>query len=1052
MRQALRITLLSGAMISALGAATVNLTQKSVNDVNGSVISAVNKSQFLESGLTYETLLAPSGYSSYKFSYWTNSSYPTAEYRDPWGRSENPISFVLLENTTATAHYLPSTHDSDGDQLPDWYELQFFGDLTSVGSDDGDGDSVTLLSEYNGGTHPLYGNASSPGGVSSSLSALISVDLAGNPTYNLRSVPAGLINLTETVIPGTSITSPDLSNNAAFGYWTLNGVRQTDPWGVSLPVISFTVQLNPMEGVAYLFTGDSDNDNLADAQEYYFFGSLEANAGSDDPDNDGRTIAEEIAAGSAPHLANAADAGGVVWADSAMVSINLANFASYSITSQPAGVYNEQGSVDVETSITTPLASADNFAYWTVDGVRQEDPWGIAIRQASFVVNGEDRHAVAHFVEGDSDSDGLPDAYELFYFGNLEQTAEDDPDNDGESLLAEFTSGAHPRFATSSEPGAIFWTDSELLVANLQPYTRGRFALVDGVLTEFFSPDPHVVTGASASSATAVAVTDWDGDGDFDVFIALADGLSLLQNIGSANNPNFLEITPPSSLASLIAAIDQPVIAGGDWNHDGLGDLVIGGNTGVLQLVPSISDFDGIGSVQTLDTGASRAYPALGDFSGDGVDDLLVLLDDGSVRYYVNQNATPPFVGYSNDYLGQPIDNAVSFGVGDIDQDGQLDVLAADQDGRIWEFIQTAGAFTLKSKVWGGSHEGFASGLTLAPVDLEQDGDLDLIAGLANGGLINLRDPRSGRPTGLRAASGADSILLSWNADWQSRIAGYFLYRAQDIAEPFLNLVDEPQTLPTYRDFDVSPGQPLHYVVTAVSRYYIAGNSEPRIVESLPSDIASATAGRVELSLRPIRGLPNQKVKVYLAIENSLGLSGEGLSISVEYDPTVLTPLAQHDGSASVRSTPLSGNVAFTDNGATADGLLNITGSGGEIRAGSGKLFVLEFFVSEAASLGEETTLSIASATLFSNSGFETDVILNQPADLLLAAEHQLGDINGDGVVDANDETALLAHTRNNAPPPGEEALLAGDLNGDGELSVPDLILLKRLLRGLPID
>ena len=117
--------------------------------------------------------------------------------------------------------------------------------------------------------------------------------------------------------------------------------------------------------------------------------------------------------------------------------------------------------------------------------------------------------------------------------------------------------------------------------------------------------------------------------------------------------------------------------------------------------------------------------------------------------------------------------------MGDINQDGLPDVLLADSDGRIWEFLNNgSGGFSLQSKVWGGSYPGFASGLTLAAVDLEGDGDLDLIGGLANGGIIALRDPSVGRPTGLIARPGANSVQLDWDPNWQSRIRGYYIYRA----------------------------------------------------------------------------------------------------------------------------------------------------------------------------------------------------------------------------------------------------------------------------------
>ena len=49
----------------------------------------------------------------------------------------------------------------------------------------------------------------------------------------------------------------------------------------------------------------------------------------------------------------------------------------------------------------------------------------------------------------DSDSDGLPDDWERFYFGNLGESADGDLDGDGATNLEEFRSGTNPKDAKS---------------------------------------------------------------------------------------------------------------------------------------------------------------------------------------------------------------------------------------------------------------------------------------------------------------------------------------------------------------------------------------------------------------------------------------------------------------------------------------------------------------------------------------------------------------------------------------------------------------------------
>ena len=216
---------------AAAHAATVSYIQTSVNDAGGATIGAVSSNQYLETGVSYSTVTAPASFSSYRFTHWTNSSYPATIYRDAWGRSLNPISFILLEDTTATAHYLPATRDIDGDGVPDWYEMEYFGNLANPASFDGDGDGISLLAEYRGGTHPLYGNSSQEGGVACGL-GLGDVQFAGYPTYTLRSEPAGTVNQSAICAAGHGHHTPSLAAKrpSATGRWTACGSRIRGAW------------------------------------------------------------------------------------------------------------------------------------------------------------------------------------------------------------------------------------------------------------------------------------------------------------------------------------------------------------------------------------------------------------------------------------------------------------------------------------------------------------------------------------------------------------------------------------------------------------------------------------------------------------------------------------------------------------------------------------------------------------------------------------------------------------------------------------------------------
>jgi hypothetical protein len=199
--------------------------------------------------------------------------------------------------------------------------------------------------------------------------------------------------------------------------------------------------------------------------------------------------------------------------------------------------------------------------------------------------------------------------------------------------------------------------------------------------------------------------------------------------------------------------------------------------------------------------------------------------------------------------------------------------------------------------------------------------------------------------------------------------------------------------------------------------------------------------------MKPARGNPGKRIKLNLSVENATGVSGTGMQLRVAYDPTKLIPWAQADpGEPTVLDTGLSRNLAFTDNGTTSTGELVISGSGGGLEPGSGKLFTLQFEV--AANVPKKTTLgvTITSATMRDLNGNLLGIEIlpsEEPESDDVFIE---GDLTGDGLVTIADKTLLKDLIKPNSRPATAEELMAGDLNGDGKLNVKDLVLMIQLL------
>ena len=116
---------------------------------------------------------------------------------------------------------------------------------------------------------------------------------------------------------------------------------------------------------------------------------------------------------------------------------------------------------------TISLYGANNgyhFAYWSINGVRQESPNGTATQQANYLLN-EDKVITAHYIpsEQDSDQDGIADWFEMNQFGNLNQNSQSDPDLDGFSNAQESQLGQVSLIKDILEDGGISFSSYQLI-------------------------------------------------------------------------------------------------------------------------------------------------------------------------------------------------------------------------------------------------------------------------------------------------------------------------------------------------------------------------------------------------------------------------------------------------------------------------------------------------------------------------------------------------------------------------------------------------------------
>ena len=421
-----------------------------------------SQSSAVEEGISLLSLNPALISSGYTFGYWTIDG---VRQTAPDGRSLTRVSSVINAASTYKAHYFQSNADTDSDGVLDWYEYRMFGDLSRQPGDDSDGDGYSNLRESELGQDALIPDEVKGGGIAGRLST--GFVYADNTMLlaTVKSNPSGFVSETNNFLEqNASLSTVNLhgaTNSYHFAYWTVNGVRQSGPTGVSSSKVQINVQSNT-EVVAHYVPSNQDNDGdgVMDWFELYQFGNLNSGP-SDDSDGDGYSNKREGELGQEATIVDEVENGGIagrlstgfVYADTSMVLTR--------VTSDPPGyVTNTSNFLEINATLSTQnLHGASNgyhFAYWAVNGVRQSGPTGVSSSKVDWKVS-ETTDVVAHYVPSnqDNDGDGIMDWAELYQFGNLNSGPSDDFDGDGYSDKIEGELGQEATIFDAVEGGGI---------------------------------------------------------------------------------------------------------------------------------------------------------------------------------------------------------------------------------------------------------------------------------------------------------------------------------------------------------------------------------------------------------------------------------------------------------------------------------------------------------------------------------------------------------------------------------------------------------------------
>lgn len=356
----------------------------------------------------------------------------------------------------------------------------------------------------------------------------------------------------------------------------------------------------------------------------------------------------------------------------------------------------------------------------------------------------------------------------------------EDIDNDGDLDIVTFSPGSWTMSYYVNRSKELGY-NCDSLVYVLDPTCWGHFSEVGPSCSAALSScrlQHERVNNENMNGSSCSLCLDMDNDGDKEIVIGQSGccGVTALTNGGTPTAANMTSVTSDfPSKAERVNFANNPCGFYLDLNNDGNRDLLFSPNLPNVSInYESCWFYENIGTDQLpdfilqtrsflqdemIDVGEG-ADPVFFDYDADGLTDLLIsgyiMTRDTcpekfkyGVHAYKNVGSVtnPSFELATNDYASLSIQLPNITGkhltFGDLDADGDADLITGDYDGFIHLFENTAGPgaacnFVLSQQNMldsAGTPIDIGSHSTPQLVDVDRDGDLDLIIGERSGNL-----------------------------------------------------------------------------------------------------------------------------------------------------------------------------------------------------------------------------------------------------------------------------------------------------------------------------
>ncbi len=327
--------------------------------------------------------------------------------------------------------------------------------------------------------------------------------------------------------------------------------------------------------------------------------------------------------------------------------------------------------------------------------------------------------------------------------------------------------------AANSVTAADFNNDGNIDVAGAA-FQSDIFSVYLNDGTGNFTQQTIDIDPVTANGARFVLSKDLDQDGDQDILAtsSTADHYLWYENDGNAAFTK--HVIDNSSLANEAYGIDAA-----DFNQDGHLDIVGGANSGDALAIFSNDGSQNFLLFSDLSTGNAftdgvRAVKAV-DLDQDGDPDILVAANSGDTYSWFENDGSGVFTPHVIDNSTNA-NGASQIQAADLDGDGDLDVLGASNLGDVFLWFENDGSQNFTSHIIDNSM--FANGPRgLAVVDLEQDGDIDVLTATISGDVFAWYEN-----------DGAGNFTPALISNDQNHTSGAFAITAADIDN---DLVDD---------------------------------------------------------------------------------------------------------------------------------------------------------------------------------------------------------------------------------------------------------------------